>query len=42
MNQLKFLAISCNFLTAWEKSHVQGAIDFGFASHLLKNWYLMF
>jgi len=42
MNQSNFLAIGCNFLTASEKSRVQGAIDFGFASHLVKNWHLMF
>ena len=36
MNQ--FLAITCNSLKAREKSRVQGAIAFGFASHWLKNW----
>ena len=38
MNQSQFLAISCNSLEAREKSHAQGAIGFGFASHWLKNW----
>jgi len=38
MNQSEFLAITCNSLEAWEKSRVHGAIGFGFASHLLKNW----
>ena len=38
MNQSQFLAISCNSLEAREKSHVQGTIGFGFASHWLKNW----
>ena len=40
MNQSQFLAITCNSLAAREKSHVQGAIGFGFgfASHWLKNW----
>ena len=33
MNQLQFLAISCNSLEAREKSRVRGAIGFGFASH---------
>ena len=28
--------ITCNFLKAWRKSHVQGAICF--ASRWLKNW----
>ena len=37
MNQSKFLAITCNLLKAREKSRVQGAIGFGFASHWLKN-----
>ena len=36
MNQ--FLEITCNSLEAREKSRVQGAIGFGFASHWLKNW----
>ena len=39
MNQSQFLAISCNSLKAREKSRVQGAIAFGFASHWLKNWH---
>ena len=38
MNQSQFLAITCNSLEAREKSLVQGAIGFGFASHWLKNW----
>ena len=38
MNQSKLLAITCNSLKAWEKSHVHGAIGLGFASHWLKNW----
>ena len=37
MNQSQFLAISCNSLKDREKSHVHGAIGFGFASHWLKN-----
>ena len=38
MNQSQFLEILCNSLQAQEKSRVQGAIGFGFASHWLKNW----
>ena len=38
MNQSEFLVITCNSLKEQEKSRVQGAIDFGFASHWLKNW----
>ena len=38
MNQSQFLAITCNSLKAREKSRVQDAIAFGFASHWLKNW----
>ena len=38
MNQSEFLAITCSSLKAREKSRVQGAIDFGFASDWLKNW----
>ena len=38
MNQPQFLAITCNSLEARERSRVHGAIDFGFASHWLKNW----
>ena len=38
MNQSQFLAITGNSLDAREKSHVRGAIGFGFASHWLKNW----
>ena len=37
-NQSQFLEITCNTLKAREKSRVHGAIDFGFASHWLKNW----
>ena len=38
MNQSQFLAITCNTLKAREKSRVNGAIGFGFASHWLKSW----
>ena len=38
MNQLQFLAITCNSLKEQEKSRVHGAIGFGFVSHWLKNW----
>ena len=38
MNQSQFRAITCNSLEAQEKSRVQGAIGFGFASHWLKDW----
>ena len=38
VNQSQFLAISCNSLKEREKSCAHGAIGFGFASHLLKNW----
>ena len=38
MNQSQFLAITCNWLEAREKSLVHSAIRFGFASHWLKNW----
>ena len=38
MNQSQFLPITCNSLVAREKSHVHGAVCFGFASHWLKNW----
>ena len=38
MNQSQFLAITCNSLEAREKSRVQWAIGFGFASHWLKSW----
>ena len=37
MNQSQFLANTCNSLEAREKSRVDGAIGFGFASHWLKN-----
>ena len=36
MNQLQFLANTCNSLEARKKSRVHGAIGFGFASHWLK------
>ena len=36
--QSEFLAISRNLLKAREKSRVQGVINFGLASHWLKNW----
>ena len=38
VNQSQFLAITCNYLEAREKSRVQGGIGFSFASHWLKNW----
>ena len=40
MNQSQklLLAITCNSLEVREKSRVQGAIGFSFASHWLKNW----
>ena len=38
MNQSEFLEITCNSPEALEKSRVNGAIGFGFASHWLKNW----
>ena len=38
MNQSEFLVITCNFLYAREKSRLQGAIGFVFASHWLKKW----
>ena len=37
INQSEFLEITSNLLKAREKSRVQGAIGFGFASHWLKN-----
>ena len=37
MNQSQLLAITCNSPEAREKSRAHGAIDFGFASHWLKN-----
>ena len=37
MNQSEFLAITCDLLKAWEKSCIQGAIGFGFASNWPKN-----
>ena len=37
MNQSQLLPISCNSPEAREKSRAHGAIDFGFAPHLLKN-----
>ena len=36
MNQSEFLEITCNLLKAREKSRVQGAIGFSFASNWLK------
>ena len=43
MNQSQLLAITCNSLKVWGKSHVHGAIiGFGFASHWLKNWHESF
>ena len=42
MNQSQFLAITCNWLEAREKSRVRGAIGFGFDSHWLKNWHESF
>jgi len=36
MNQSQFLAIICNSLEAREKSHVRGAIGFGFTCHWSK------
>ena len=38
MNQSQFLAITCNWHKAREKSRVHGAIGFASASHWLKNW----
>ena len=38
MNQSQFLAITCNWLEAREKSRVHSAIGLGFASHWLKHW----
>ena len=38
MNQSEFLLITCYFLKAREKSRLQGAIAFGFATHWLKKW----
>ena len=38
MNKSQFLTITCNSLEVREKSHVHGAIGFGFDSHWLKNW----
>ena len=38
MNQSEFLAISRNLFKGREKSCLQGAIGFGFASHCFKNW----
>jgi len=42
MNQSKFPVVSCNLPQLREKSRVQGAIGFGFASHWLKIWLKMF
>ena len=38
MNQSQFPATTCKALKAREKSRVQGAIAFGFASLWSKNW----
>ena len=38
MNQSEFLAVTCKLLKAREKSRLQGAIGFSFASHWLKKW----
>ena len=38
MNQSEFLTISRILFKVREKSRVQGVIDFGLASHWLKNW----
>ena len=38
MNKSEFQAVTCNLLKAREKSRVQGAIGFRFASHWLKFW----
>ena len=38
MNQLKFLANTCELLKARENSRVHSAIGFGFVFHWLKNW----
>ena len=38
MNQSEFTAITCTLLRAEEKSHIQGAVGFGFASQRLKTW----
>ena len=38
MNQSEFPTITSNLLKAREKSRLQGAIGFGFASHRLKLW----
>ena len=38
INQSQFLAITCNWLEARERSRVHIAIGFNFASHWLKNW----
>jgi len=38
MNQSEFLPITGKLVKARGKSRVQGATDFGFASHRLKNW----
>ena len=37
-DQSEFAAITWDMFKAREKSRVQGAIGFGFASHWLKNW----
>ena len=42
MNQPEFLVVNCSLLKAREKTCVQDAIGFGFASHWLKNWHTIF
>ena len=42
MNQSEFLTITWTFLKAREKSRVQSAMGFGFASHWLKDWSKIF
>ena len=38
MNQSESLTITCDLLKARQKSRLQGATDFSFAPHSLKNW----
>ena len=42
MDQSEFLAITCDFLKAREKSRVQDVTGSGFASHRLKKWQEIF
>ena len=42
MNQSELLVSAGDLVNAREKSHVQHAIGFGFASHWLKNWRKIF